>query len=257
MKIEMEKMKPAPARPGDGADRTLDVLHFERDSLRAIFAPKSVAVIGATEKEGRVGRTVLWNLISNPFGGTVYPINKRHNRVLGIKAYANVAGVPEPIDLAVIVTPARRSPAWSPMRRGRSEKRDHHFGRIQGGGRGVELDARSPTARGKLRLIGQLPRRDAPRTPECNLCERDGAPGTSLHQPGGALLTAVLDWVSAGTSASVPTFRSARLDVDWGDLINYLGDDPHTHSIMIYMGPSATRARSSPPRARSRWPRPS
>jgi len=92
------KVKPESVKPGDGADRTLDVLHFERDSLSAIFAPKSVAVIGATEQAGRVGRTVLWNLISNPFGGTVYPINKRHKHVLGIKAYADIAGVPEPVD---------------------------------------------------------------------------------------------------------------------------------------------------------------
>jgi len=67
-------------------------------------------VIGATEEEGRVGRTVLWNLISNPFGGTVYPINKRHKQVLGIKAYPSVASLPEPVDLAVIVTPAPTVP---------------------------------------------------------------------------------------------------------------------------------------------------
>jgi len=97
-------------KPTDGADRTLDVLHFERDALRAIFAPKSVAVIGATEKTGAVGRTVLWNLISNPFGGTVYPVNKRHKQVLGIRAYADIARVPETIDLAIIVTPAPTVP---------------------------------------------------------------------------------------------------------------------------------------------------
>src|SRR5450759_330302 len=103
-------MEPKATKPADGADRTLDVLHFERDSLRTMFAPKSVAVIGATENEGAVGRTVLWNLVSNPFGGAVYPINKRHNQVLGIKAYSSVARVPEPIDLAVIVTPAPTVP---------------------------------------------------------------------------------------------------------------------------------------------------
>src|SRR3970040_118403 len=97
-------------QPADGADRTLDALHFEGGALGAIFAPKCVAVIGATEETGRVGRTVLWNLISNPFGGTVYPVNKRHKHVLGIKAYADIAGVPEPVDLAVIVTPAPTVP---------------------------------------------------------------------------------------------------------------------------------------------------
>src|SRR3990172_7139976 len=98
------------ARPADGAARTLDVLRFEGGALRAIFAPKSVAVIGATEREGRVGRTVLSNLIGSPFGGTVYPVNKRHSQVLGMKAYANVSRVPETIDLAVIVTPAATVP---------------------------------------------------------------------------------------------------------------------------------------------------
>src|SRR3990167_4205104 len=77
MMQEKNAMESKPARPADGADRTLDVLRFEGGALRAIFAPKSVAVIGATEKEGRVGRTVLSNLIGSPFGGTVYPVNIR------------------------------------------------------------------------------------------------------------------------------------------------------------------------------------
>ena len=182
-------MEPKPAKPADGADRTLDVLHFERDSLRAIFAPKSVAVIGATEKEGSVGRTVLWNLISNPFGGTVYPINKQHNQVLGIKAYPNVASVPEPIDLAVIVTPAADGARHRQrVRRGRREKRDHHLGRIQGGGRrrrGTGTADRRAGARQDAPDRPELPGRDAPGdAPERDLCERDGAPRHGrLHQP--------------------------------------------------------------------------
>ena len=56
-----------------GLDPAHDVLHYGRQALDTIFAPKSVAVIGATEKQGSVGRTILWNLISSPFGGTVYP----------------------------------------------------------------------------------------------------------------------------------------------------------------------------------------
>ena len=79
--------------------------------LDAIFAPSTVAVIGATEKQGSVGRAVLWNLISNPFGGTVYPINSNRPNVLGIKAYKNITAVPDPVDLAVVVTPAPKVPA--------------------------------------------------------------------------------------------------------------------------------------------------
>jgi acetyltransferase len=231
-----------PTKPADGADRTLDVLHFERDSLRAIFAPKSVAVIGATEEEGRVGRTVLWNLISNPFGGTVYPINKRHNQVLGIKAYANVAEVPEPIDLAVIVTPAPTVPGvvTECVAAGVKSAIIISAGFKEAGAAGVELERQiAETASGKLRLIG----------PNClgvmrPVTHLNATFASAMARPGtvgfisqsGALLTAVLDWSfreNVGFSACVSV--GSMLDVDWGDLINFLGDDPHTHSIMIYM----------------------
>src|SRR4029079_12077461 len=57
-----------------------------------------------------VGRTILWNLISSPFGGTVHPVNPNRPSVLGVKAYPNLAAVPGPVDLAVIVTPAPTVP---------------------------------------------------------------------------------------------------------------------------------------------------
>src|ERR687886_1433201 len=92
-------------------DPAHDVLRYERQPLDAIFAPKNVAVIGATEKVGSVGRTLLWNLISNPFGGTVFPVNPKRPSVLGIKAYPSIGAVPEPVDLAVVVTPAHTVPS--------------------------------------------------------------------------------------------------------------------------------------------------
>ena len=81
-----------------------------RRDLDVFFQPRSVAVIGATDRAGHVGRTVLWNLISSPFGGTVYPVNPKRSSVLGIKAYPNVASLPEPPELAVIMTPAETVP---------------------------------------------------------------------------------------------------------------------------------------------------
>jgi acetyltransferase len=62
-------------------------------------------VIGATDKADSVGRTILWNLISSPFGGTAYPVNPKHASILGVKAYPNLAALTDPIELAVIVTP--------------------------------------------------------------------------------------------------------------------------------------------------------
>src|SRR5688572_5346003 len=75
-----------------------------RHPLDPIFAPRNVALIGATEMEGSVGRALLENLASFP--GSVFPINPNHATVLGKKTYPNISSVPERIDLAVIATPA-------------------------------------------------------------------------------------------------------------------------------------------------------
>src|SRR6187431_3673626 len=91
-------------------DRAGDVLKFETNPLDSIFAPKNVALIGASETQGSVGRTILWNLISNPFGGTVFPVNPKRASILGIKSYPKISDVPAKVDLAVIVTPAPTVP---------------------------------------------------------------------------------------------------------------------------------------------------
>src|SRR3954462_7463195 len=99
-----------PPDPSRRTDLAHDVLRQERQPLEFIFAPRNIAVIGATETPNSVGRTVLWNLISNPFGGTVFPVNLKRPNVLGIKAYPSIKAVPERVDLAVVVTPAQFIP---------------------------------------------------------------------------------------------------------------------------------------------------
>src|ERR1700756_4927784 len=98
------------AKTSPAHDRAHDVLHSEPHPLDAIFAPRSVAVIGATDRAGSVGRAVLWSLVSSPFGGTVYPVSDKRTSVLGVKAYKTVADLPESVDLAVVVTPAATVP---------------------------------------------------------------------------------------------------------------------------------------------------
>ena len=96
---------------GPAQDKAHDVLRTEGHPLDAIFAPHCVALIGATDRPGSVGRAVLWSLLSSPFGGTVYPVSDKHPSVLGIKAYRDVQHIPETVDLAVIVTPSATVPA--------------------------------------------------------------------------------------------------------------------------------------------------
>src|SRR6476661_3900499 len=211
--------------------------------LNVFFSPKSVAVIGATEKAGHVGRAILWNLISSPFGGTVYPVNPKRAAVLGIRAYSSIAAVPELVDLAILVTPAESVPQV--MREcaaaGVIGAVIISAGFRETGPRGLELerDTLAIAREAGIRVIG----------PNCLgvMCPVSGLNATfasNIAQPGtvalisqsGAICTALLDWSlreQVGFSAVVSV--GSMLDVGWGALIDYLGSDPHTRSIVIYM----------------------
>src|SRR5687768_10067902 len=81
-----------------------------RHSLDPIFKPRSVAVVGASATPGTVGSILIRNLLSNPFGGVVYPVNPKRHAVHGVRCYPDLAAVPEAVDLAVIATPANSVP---------------------------------------------------------------------------------------------------------------------------------------------------
>ncbi|MHC0061726.1 bifunctional acetate--CoA ligase family protein/GNAT family N-acetyltransferase [Nostoc sp. UIC 10890] len=224
--------------------RVYDILQTEKaNPLDAIFAPKSVAVIGASEKAGSVGRTLLWNLISNPFGGTVFPVNPKRHSILGIKAYPTISDVPELVDLAVIATPAPTVPGIIAecVDAGVKGAIILSAGFKEAGAEGIALEQQilQQAHRGKMRIIG----------PNCLgvMSPRTGLNATfasAMARPGnvgfisqsGALCTAILDWSfreNVGFSAFISL--GSMLDVGWGDLIYYLSDDLHTKSIVIYM----------------------
>src|SRR5438552_18993147 len=81
-----------------------------RHSLDPLFKPQSVAVLGASVTPGSVGSILMHNLLANPFGGVVYPVNPKRKAIHGVRAYPDLASVPERPDLAVIVTPAATAP---------------------------------------------------------------------------------------------------------------------------------------------------
>ena len=224
-------------------DPSPEVLRDERDPLDAIFHPRSIAVVGATEKAGSVGRTILWNLLASPFGGTVYPVNPTRPAILGVKAYPSVGAIGEPVDLAVIVTPAAGVPDLVAEcgEAGIKGVIIISAGFKEIGEAGAELERRVLEAarRFGIRVVG----------PNClgimNPIDRMNATfAAGIANPGrvgfisqsGALLTAILDWAAyenVGFSSIVSL--GSMLDVGWGDIINYLGDDPNTDSIVIYM----------------------
>jgi acetyltransferase len=224
-------------------DRAHDVLRAETHPLDAIFAPHSVAVIGATDRAGSVGRAVLWSLVSSPFGGTVYPVSEKRSSVLGIKAYKSVADLPESVDLVVVVTPAATVPGiirecveagvrgaivisagFKEHGEQGKELERQILERIQGTGMRVV----GPNCLGVMNPIIGL-----------NATFASGiarAGNVGFISQSGALCTAILDWAQkemVGFSAFVSV--GSMLDVGWGDLIDYLGNDPRTQSIIMYM----------------------
>jgi len=219
-------------------------MHYRGNQpLDIFFSPKTVAVIGATENPGTVGRTLLWNLLTNPFGGTVYPVNPKRSSVLGIKAYPSVAEIPEDVDLAVVVTPPPSIPGII------RECGEHGvrgaivisagFKEIGAEGAALEEKLLVEARAADVRVIG----------PNClgvmsPLSGMNATFATTIARPGsvgfisqsGALCTAVLDWSlkeMVGFSAFVSI--GSMVDVGWGDLIYHLGNDPKTRSIVIYM----------------------
>ena len=227
-----------------GSKTPTTVFRYKRQHpLNALFEPSSIAVIGATEKVDSVGRTLLWNLISNPFGGTVFPINPKRANVLGIKAYPSLAALPQQVDLAVIVTPAPTVPGLIAECVEAGVKGviilSAGFKEIGEAGARMEQQILEQARRGKIRIIG--PNCLGLMSPSTGL---NATFASAMARPGqiaflsqsGALCTAVLDWSlreNVGFSAFVSI--GSMVDVNWGDLIDYLGSDPQTSSIVLYM----------------------
>ncbi len=223
------------------SDRVVSV--YRRHPLDVIFAPQNVAVIGATETEGSVGRTILRNLISNPFNGTVFPVNPKRNSVLGIHAYPKIADVPAQVDLAVVVTPALSVPGVIEecVQAGVKGAIIISAGFKEIGKAGAQLEEKilRRARSAQMRIIG--PNCLGVMSPITGLnatfAKGMALPGNvGFISQSGALCTSVLDWSfreNVGFSAFVSV--GSMLDVNWGDLIYYLGDDENTKSIVMYM----------------------
>ena len=224
-------------------DRAREIFGHEATPLDPFFRPGTVAVIGATEAAGKVGRTVVWNLISSPFGGTVFPINPKRSSILGLKSYPSLADLPEPVELAVIVTPAPGVPALIEecVAAGVPAAIIISAGFKEIGPEGVELERQilETARRGRMRIIGPNCLGVMSPTTGFNATFAAGIarPGSvGFVSQSGALLTAILDWADREqTGFSNIISLGSMLDVGWGDIIYHLGDDPNTRSIVVYM----------------------
>ncbi|QJE02743.1 GNAT family N-acetyltransferase [Massilia forsythiae] len=213
-------------------------------NLRQLFAPKSIALVGASERPGSVGATVLRNLLAGGFKGPLYPVNPKYETLAGLRAWPDVTDLPQAPELAVICTPPRTLPgivralgelgtrAAIVMSPGVAGARD-------GRGRSIKqamLDAANPYL---LRILG--PDSAGLLAPGIGLNASTAAGGAApgriaFVSESGALMTGVLDWARTrgiGFSSFVALGDSA--DVDFGDALDYLASDPGTGAILLHV----------------------
>lgn len=210
--------------------------------IRFMLNPKTVALIGATEREDSIGRTVMENLLLSD-KRKIYPVNPGRKSILDIECYPDIADIPEKIDLGIVVTPANTVPDVV-ERCGKAGVEGLIIissGFKEFGEEGKELEERIKEIRKKygIRIIGPN-------------CLGVIIPGIGLNasflkvnpeagkigfiSQSGALGTAILDWaVDNCIGFSMFASLGSMIDIDFGDLVDYLGANPETRSIMLYM----------------------
>ncbi|OIN98051.1 acetyl CoA synthetase subunit alpha [Candidatus Desantisbacteria bacterium CG1_02_49_89] len=211
--------------------------------LEKIFNPKGIAVVGATNKKGHVGYSLMKNLVGSGYEGIVYPVNITRESVYGVKAYKSLSEVPGEVDLAVVATPAATVPGIVDEcgKKGVKGVVIISSGFKEAGKEGGEMCAKIlETAKlYGMRIIG----------PNClgfikpsislnaSFANKMALPGRiAFISQSGALGTAILDWsVSQNVGFSHFISIGSMIDVGFHDLIDYFGQDPGTTSILLYM----------------------
>ncbi len=213
-------------------------------NLDAIFVPKSVALIGATGRPRAVGAVVAKNLLRAGFAGPIMPVNPKHNEICGVKCYPNVASLPATPDLAVICTPPNTVPGLIAELGVKGTK-----GAVvvtagfretgSDAGRALErkmLEAAQPHL---MRIVG----------PNCigtistavglnaSFAAGQASKGhVAFVAQSGAIVGTVLDWASTrGIGFSHLVSLGDMADVDFGDMLDYLANDPNTHAVVLYI----------------------
>jgi acetyltransferase len=211
-------------------------------SLGNVFNPASIALIGASDKEGSVGKIMLTNLLQAE-GRKIFPVNPNRKALLGLECFPDISSISEHIDLAVIATPAKHVPEVVEAcgRAGVGGLVIVSAGFKEIGEKGLLLEQQVAATRKKygMRILG----------PNCLGFVRPnaGLNATFLRttppsghiafiSQSGALGSAILDWaIDAHVGFSMFASLGAMIDIDFGDLIDFLGGDSDTRSILLYV----------------------
>ncbi len=212
-----------------------------RGDLDALFRPRSIAVIGASSNPGKIGHEILRNIIEYGYGGEIYPVNPKHDSVLGLKCYPTVLDVPGDVDMGVVAIPAAYVPQVVDQLGAKGAKVavviSSGFSEVGE----VELEERLLRAAGKwgMRVLGPniFGVAYTPGRLNATFGPRDVLPGSiAFITQSGALGIALMGWtITEGIGLSALVSVGNKSDVDDDDLLGWLSRDPETRVILIYM----------------------
>ncbi|UOA10439.1 bifunctional acetyl coenzyme A synthetase (ADP forming), alpha domain/GNAT family N-acetyltransferase [Methylobacter sp. S3L5C] len=211
--------------------------------LNRFFTPKSVAIVGASERENSVGYRLLLNMQEAGFKGGLYPVNNKRDELLGLKAYPDLNAVPEDLDLVVIATPAPSVPGIV-QQCGENGVTSiiiitAGFGELGSEGKRLQQEVLDIAHRYSIRIIG----------PNClgvirpsgclNATFGDGTVkdgSLALLSQSGAVCTAILDWAKVqDIGFSTVVSMGGAADIDFGEVLDYLATDSKTTGILMYV----------------------
>jgi acetyltransferase len=211
--------------------------------LRRLLAPRDVALVGATERKGALGAIVHRNLAAGGLRGKLYAVNPKHRTIFGQRAYARLSQLPQPPDLAIIVTPARTVTGIVEDAGAAGVKAavilSSGFGETGPEGHALQEEVLAAAKRGGVRLLGPnclgVMRTDCglnatfARTPAL-------AGKLALVSQSGAICGAILDWAhSAQVGFTSVVSLGGAMDVDFGEVLDFLIADPATDAILMYV----------------------
>lgn len=211
--------------------------------LEAIFAPRSIAVVGASPDERKLGHTVLRNIVQNNFPGALYPIHPTADTVLGYQVYSSITAIPEPPDLAVLVVPPQAVLSIAEECGQKGVKGliviTAGFREVGSEGRQREDELLAIVQRYNMRMVG----------PNClgvidNVAHMNAsfaalmplAGNIAFMSQSGAICTAILDWsIEQGIGFSRFVSLGNKADVDEVTLLKAWNNDPHSRVILAYL----------------------
>jgi len=211
--------------------------------LNSFFVPKSVAIVGASEREESVGHRLLLNMQEAEFQGELYPVNPKRESVLGLKAYPDLDAIPSAIDLVVVATPAPTVPAIVRQCGEKGVKSviiiTAGFGEMGDAGLRLQREVLDVARRYGIRIIG--PNCLGVIRPSGHLNAtfgygrvKDGK--LALVSQSGAVCTAILDWgQSQDIGFSTVVSMGGAADIDFGEILDFLALDSKTSGILLYV----------------------